>query len=87
MKNDSQEQKCWACHKTIVGKAHFGLCSACANKYGTPVVSLFALAGGGIITFLGKNVRKKEGVHIIYGCPLSMSAPEKQTSFQKFTRR
>ena len=58
MKNDSQEKKCWACHKTIVGKAHLGLCSTCANKYGTPLASFFALAGGGILMHLGKNVHK-----------------------------
>ena len=46
MKNKQKERKCWACQKTLVGRGSFGLCSSCANRYGTPAAGLLALGLG-----------------------------------------
>lgn len=57
MKDEQQERKCWACHKTLVGKGNLGLCTTCANRYGTPVASVAALA----ITVGGSYLVKNSG--------------------------
>lgn len=63
----SEEKKCWACHKTLVGGEKFGLCSNCINKYGSPVaaIGLTGLAIGG--RFIIKNGGKimKASIKII----------------------
>jgi len=57
----SEEKKCWACHKTLVGGEKYGLCSNCINKYGTPVVTIgltgLALGGRLLINNSSKIIR------------------------------
>ncbi len=54
MANEEKERKCWACHKTLVGKGSLGLCSTCANRYGT-TAGLLVLGIGTGGKYLIKN--------------------------------
>lgn len=58
MTNEQKERKCWACHKTLVGKGSFGLCSTCANRFGTPAAGLLVLGIGAGGKYLIKNSGK-----------------------------
>lgn len=54
----SENKKCWACKRTLVGDSKLGLCPDCLNKYGSPAAAVF-VAGGAIgIKQLAKNSGK-----------------------------
>lgn len=58
MKNEQEERKCWACHRTLVGNGRLGLCPICANRYGTPAAGLLVLGIGKCVKHLFKNSAK-----------------------------
>ena len=35
----SNDKKCWACGKTLIGGEKLGLCDGCLNKYGSSVAA------------------------------------------------
>lgn len=42
----SENKKCWACQRTLVGDSKLGLCPDCMNKYGSPAAAALALGVG-----------------------------------------
>lgn len=53
----SENKKCWACRKTLIGGEKFGLCDRCLNKYGSPAVAIGILG----LAVIGKSTMKKGG--------------------------
>ncbi|MBS7019293.1 MAG: hypothetical protein KH145_09170 [Faecalibacterium prausnitzii] len=45
----TENKKCWACKRTLVGDSKMGLCPDCINKYGSigATVAAFGLVVGG----------------------------------------
>lgn len=54
-KQASTEKKCWACHKTLIGKGAIGLCSTCTNRYGSPAAAALVIGAGIGGKYLLKN--------------------------------
>lgn len=50
----SENKKCWACKRTLVGNTKLGLCPDCINKYGSPAAAAVAFG----IVYGGKQLIK-----------------------------
>lgn len=57
----TENKKCLACKRTLVGDSKMGICQDCINKYGSPVVALalmgLAFGGGQLIKHGGKIIK------------------------------
>ena len=50
----SENKKCWACKRTLIGNSKLGLCPDCVNKYGSPVAAASVLG----MFYCGKQLIK-----------------------------
>ncbi|MDO5138006.1 MAG: hypothetical protein Q4D71_06030 [Oscillospiraceae bacterium] len=57
----TENKKCWACKRILVGESKTGLCPDCINKYGTPIAGALAVGAGIGAGVGGKKVVKHAG--------------------------